>query len=144
MQIRGEAEPDPDDVAILERGISESMVAASGHHDIQELAAFARDDGDAVWGGVYGWTWGGCCELQHLWVHPSLRGTGVGGRLLGWAEAKARARHCSQVVLFTHASQVPGLYARRGYRLVGRVDDYPAGDLALWFCKSLNPGDGAG
>ncbi len=138
MRIQGEADPDPDDVAILERGVAESTVATTDHDDLRELAAFVRDDDGTVRGGVYGLTWGGCCELQYLWVHPSVRGRGFGRLLLEWAENEARGRGCRQVVLLTHASQTPDLYGRRGYELAGRVDDYPVGDAALWFRKGLD------
>jgi hypothetical protein len=64
----------------------------------------------------------------------------VGGALLDAAEAEALRRGCDQVVLLTHAVHAgPGgaRYRRRGYELVGRVDDYPRGDAALWFRKRL-------
>jgi hypothetical protein len=51
-------------------------------------------------------------------------------------------RGCRQVVLFTHRIQAPGFYERRGYEIVGRVDDYPSGSEAVWYRKWL-PGDGA-
>jgi GNAT superfamily N-acetyltransferase len=140
LEIRVEDRPDPADVSLLESRISDLLASTTGHRDARELAAFVRDDARAVRGGVYGWTWGGCCELQLLWVDEALRGQGLGGRLLEWAEGEARARGCAQVVLFTHDAQAPQLYRRRGYEVVGRVDDYPAGGAALWFRKSLGPG----
>ncbi|MGZ4753452.1 MAG: GNAT family N-acetyltransferase [Acidimicrobiia bacterium] len=99
-----------------------------------------RGDDGTVLAGVSGWTWGGCCELQHLWVHESERGNGLGSRLLDAAEAEAARRGCGQVVLFTHAANAGRTgerWTRRGYELVGRVDDYPLGDAALWFRKAL-------
>ena len=53
------------------------------------------------------------------------------------AEDEALARGCHQVVLFTYRFQAPGFYERCGYRIVGRVDNYPMGAPALWFQKSL-------
>jgi hypothetical protein len=53
------------------------------------------------------------------------------------AEDEALARGCHQVVLFTYRFQAPGFYERWGYRIVGRVDDYPMRTPALWFRKSL-------
>ena len=90
MHIQGEDAPDPDEVAVLERGVADFTVSTTHHDDLRELAGFVRDEHGAVLAGVYGLTWGGCCELQYLWVHPSLRGDGLGGLLLQWAEDEAR------------------------------------------------------
>jgi GNAT superfamily N-acetyltransferase len=87
--------------------------------------------------GISGWTWGNCCELQSLWVKPSLRGRGLATRLLAAAEAEATARGCSQTVRFTYAFQARALYERNGYELVGCVEDFPSGTDVLWYRKRL-------
>lgn len=142
MDLCVEDSPDPRDAALLETEVRREAVAASGHGDDMELAVFVRDGGE-VRAGVYGWTWGGCCELENLWVDPSLRRQGIGTRLIAAAEAAALARGCRQVVLFTYEFQAPGFYERRGYELVGRVEDNPCGTAALWFHKRL-PAEGGG
>jgi ribosomal protein S18 acetylase RimI-like enzyme len=131
--------PDPEDVAFLEGRIHDETLAAVGHGAARELAVFDRDPGGAIIGGVYGFTWAGTCDLLHLWVHPDHRRRGRATALLDAAEAEAARRGCRRVVLFTHGTQAPELYRRRGYDLVGEVPDYPAGDTALWFCRSLPP-----
>ena len=68
-----EDNPDPLVAAALEVQVRRETVVATGHGADVELAVLARD-GDTVRAGVYGWTWGGCCELESLWVEPSLRG----------------------------------------------------------------------
>src|SRR4051794_25187495 len=107
MDLCVEDSPNPLEAAMLDARVRSETVAASGHGDDVELAILVRDGG-AVRAGVYGWTWGGCCELENLWVEPSLRGRGLGGRLLAAAEAAALARGCRQVVLFTYEFQAPG------------------------------------
>jgi GNAT superfamily N-acetyltransferase len=142
MDLRVEDDPDPMDIARLETRVAEQTARISGHPVESErpLAVFVRDDDGALVAGVFGWTWGGCAELQHLWVEESRRGEGLGTRLLDAAEAEAARRGCGQIVLFTHAANngADGArYTRRGYELVGRVDDYPVGDAALWYRKPL-------
>jgi GNAT superfamily N-acetyltransferase len=137
-----EDDPDPEDVARLEAAVAKETAQATGHDGERQLAIFVRDAAGEVTAGIYGWTWGGCAELQHLWVDESHRGQGLASRLLDAAEAEAARRGCGQIVLFTHAANAGGSgdrYTRRGYELVGRVDDYPAGDAALWFRKPLAP-----
>jgi GNAT superfamily N-acetyltransferase len=129
--------PDPEEIARLESLMRAETATASGHADAVDLVVVARE-GSELRGGVCGWTWGGCCELDSLWVDPSLRGAGLGSRLLAAAEGVAQQRGCRQVVLFTHGFQASaGFYEHRGYDLVGRVEDYPSGSTALWFRKPL-------
>ena len=133
-----EDDPDPLDVEFLETQIRHEASAATGLGDSAELAIFVRDAGRIV-AGISGWTWGDCCELQNLWVDPSLRGRWLGIRLLAAAEAEAAARGCTQTVHFTYDFQSRRLYQRAGYELVGRVEDFPSGADALWYRKRLNP-----
>jgi GNAT superfamily N-acetyltransferase len=142
MELIVEDDPDPGDVALLEARVAEQNANATGHagEDERQLAIFVKDADGVIRAGVYGLTWGGCCELLHLWVQPAERGHGIGTRLLDAAEAEATRRGCRQIVLFTHAANSGrdgGRYTRRGYEQVGRVDDYPVGDAALWFRKTL-------
>src|SRR4030095_15849788 len=103
--------------------------AAMGLGDEVELAIFVRDSGTVV-AGISGWTWGDCCELQSLWVEPSLRGRWLGTRLIAAAEAEAAARGCSQSVHFTYAFQGGRLFERNSYELVGTSEDFQSGTHA--------------
>jgi GNAT superfamily N-acetyltransferase len=137
-EFRAEDHPDPLDIEVLETQIRREASAAMGLGEEADLAIFVRD-ADRVVAGISGWTWGDCCELQSLWVEPSLRGRGLATRLLAAAEAEAAARGCSQTVHFTYAFQAQALYERNGYELAGRVEDFPSGTDVLWYRKRLNP-----
>ena len=143
MEFHVEHDPDPLDIDFLETQIRREAAAATGLGDEAELAIFVRDAG-AVVAGISGWTWGDCCELQSLWVEPSLRGCGLATRLIAAAEAEASRRGCTQTVHFTYDFQARALYERNGYELVARVEDFPSGTDVLWFRKRLSsPGAGA-
>ncbi len=138
VELDVENNPDPRDLEFLETQIRREASTAMGLGDEAELAIFVRDD-DRIVAGISGWTWGDCCELQSLWVEPSLRGRWLGTRLLAAAEAEAAARGCSQTVHFTYAFQAGRLYERSGYELAGRVEGFPSGTDVLWYRKRLNP-----
>jgi len=129
-----EDDPDPSDIEFLETQIRCEASAAMGIGEEVELAIFVRH-GRAVVAGISGWTWGDCCELQSLWVAPSIRGRGLATVLLAAAEAEAEARGCLQTVHFTYNFQARALYEAHGYELVGRVEGFPSGTDALWFRK---------
>jgi GNAT superfamily N-acetyltransferase len=131
-----EDRPDPRDLDFIEAQIRREASAAMGLGDEVELAIFVRDEGRIV-AGISGWTWGDCCELQNLWVDPSLRGCGLATKLIAKAEAAAAARGCTQTVHFTYDFQARRLYERTGYELIGRVGDFPSGTDVLWFYKRL-------
>ncbi|MGZ4704231.1 MAG: GNAT family N-acetyltransferase [Acidimicrobiales bacterium] len=140
VELVADDDPDPADIAELEARVAEQTARVTGHADERPLAVLVRDDDGSLVAGLSGWTWGGTCELQHLWVDPSRRFRALGTRLLDAAEAEAARRGCTQVVLFTHAAntgRTGNRWTTRGYQLVGRVDDYPTGDAALWYRKPL-------
>ena len=137
MELQVEDDPDPLDIGFLETQIRREASAAMGLGDEVELAIFVREAGRIV-AGISGWTWGDCCELQSLWVEPSLRGRWLGPRILAAAEVEAAARGCTQTVHLTYAFQARALYEQTGYELVGCVEGFPSGTDVLWYRKRLN------
>ena len=132
-----EEHPDPGDVSELEDLLNEFNFETTGIRDGRELAIFERDDHGRMVAGLYGWTWGGTCEIDMLWLDESLRHHGKGTAMLAAAEEEARDRGCTQMVLGSHGFQAPDFYMRQGYELVATIKDYPRGSSDNWFRKPL-------
>jgi ribosomal protein S18 acetylase RimI-like enzyme len=55
--------------------------------------------------------------LQQLWVEPTLRRQGIGGRLVREFEQRAAARGCRTFCLETFSFQAPSQYRALGYEV---------------------------
>ena len=97
----------------------------------------ARDDEDAVKGGLLGLTYWNWLFIDWLWLAQDQRGKGLGTELLARAEAVARARGCTDAYTDTFSFQAPKFWTRAGYAEFGRLDGMPAGHARLWFRKAL-------
>jgi GNAT superfamily N-acetyltransferase len=87
--------------------------------------------------GLYGWTWGGSCYIQDLWVRKALRGQGYGTRLFYAAEQEARTRGCHQVILDSYSFQAPGFYQKHGYEVFAVLEDHPRHHRNYYLRKRL-------
>lgn len=76
-------------------------------------------------------------EIKRMWLDSSLRGLGVGARLLARLEELALALGYSVVVLDTNAvlTQAISMYERAGYEPIERYNDNPYAHH--WFRKTL-------
>ena len=124
------------DAAALRDALHEFNYAATGYRDGRHLSCFLRD-GEELVAGLDGYSWGGYARVDYLWVSEPLRGQGLGSRLLAAAEAEARRRGCTTIVLDTHSFQAPKLYRSRGYTEVGATVDTPNGHTQMFFQKAL-------
>jgi ribosomal protein S18 acetylase RimI-like enzyme len=138
MRLSLTEQPDARDVQFIEDQIDAFNLMTTGITDVRFLAIIAREADERIIGGLYGWTWGRCCEVKTLWVGESARGRGLGTRLMRAAEEEARARGATQIVLSTHSFQAPDFYRRLGFTVVGEVNDYPEGHSSLYLRKLLN------
>ena len=117
--------------------IYEFNTKVTGYFDGMLLGGCIRDEAGNVIAGFNGHTWGGCCELSHVWVDERYRGQGLGAVLLRSAEAEAVARGCAQVVLATHTFQAPGFYDRMGYERKYTIEGRPKGYADVIYVKAL-------
>ena len=76
-------------------------------------------------------------EIKRVWVADSVRGLGLGRRVIGELERRARAAGAEVVRLDTHGSltEATALYRSAGYREIGAYNDNPYAHH--WFEKSL-------
>jgi GNAT superfamily N-acetyltransferase len=76
-------------------------------------------------------------EVKRMWVAPTVRGLGLGRRLLTDLEAHAAANHVRTLRLETNRSlgKAIGLYRAAGYREVAAFNDEPYAHH--WFEKTL-------
>lgn len=79
----------------------------------------------------------GVAEIKRMWVHPEIRGRGVGRRLLAALEAHARGFHTVRLDTSEHLPEAIALYRKAGYREIPAYNDNPY--AAHWFEKRLAP-----
>jgi DNA-binding MarR family transcriptional regulator/N-acetylglutamate synthase-like GNAT family acetyltransferase len=80
-------------------------------------------------------------EVKRMWVAPSVRGLGIGKRILASLEALARQQKLRILRLETNKAlhEARALYKRSGYREVAAFNNEPYAHY--WFEKPLMPGE---
>ena len=88
-------------------------------------------------GGITGYLWGTVLEIDFLWIDDTLRGQGVGKRLVLMLEGAARARNGRTAILDTFSFQAPDFYQSLGYEVMGIVEGFGQQHRKYFLRKSL-------
>lgn len=75
-------------------------------------------------------------EILLLALVKSRRGQGLGRHSLQVIEEKARELECKRIRIETCEVNV-GFYQRCGYKMIGKMEDYPPGLNYFWLHKDL-------
>jgi GNAT superfamily N-acetyltransferase len=130
--------PTSDDIARISDALDDFNVQETGIADGRRLAVLVQDpETGAVVGGLTGRTSMGLMFVDLFHLPPTLRGGGLGGRILGAAEDEARARGCRAGVLYTISFQAPGFYLKHGWRVFGEIACDPPGTSRIFMTKNL-------
>jgi GNAT superfamily N-acetyltransferase len=138
VQITSEPDGDPAGRQMLQDAIDAFNVRVTGRDDGRYVSLFVRDAAGKLRGGLTGEIWADWLHVRVLWLDEALRRQGLGSRLLARAEADARALGCKGVFLETFSFQAPRFYARHGYEVFGRIDEYPGEHAQLFLRKRLD------
>ena len=123
--------------AAVRRGIREADPPDVGARDWAPIYLSLRDPAGGIVGGLYGatmWRW---LTVDGLWVDETLRGRGLGSRLLEAAEAAAVERGCRGSRLGTFDFQARAFYERHGYVVYGELRGLPPGHTHYEMRKDL-------
>jgi GNAT superfamily N-acetyltransferase len=131
--------PEPAQVKALHSLLLSFNNAASGYaYDGRPLViAVTHPESGEVLGGLFGGTAYGYLHVDMLIVPESLRGAGLGSRLMQQAEDEAVRRGCEGSYLDTFDFQARGFYERIGYTVFGQIEDMPPGHTRFFLRKSL-------
>lgn len=95
-----------------------------------------NDTGDIIGGlnSVWCWNW---IEVDILWVDQNYRGMDYGSKLLTEIEEIAKEKKCAFVKLNTFSFQAPNFYLKKGYNVIGIIENAPRGFKHYYFVKEL-------
>ena len=96
-----------------------------------------RDEAGAIQGGLVGGTYLGWLSVQAVSIDESLRGQGIGRRIMKLAEDEAVRRGCPRVFLETLSFQALPFYEKLGYVVHSKLDGFPIGGARYALTKML-------
>ena len=101
------------------------------------IGVFLEDENGKKSAGLTGETFGNWLCIQYLFVCESLRGQGIGSKLLEAAESEARRRGCKYAFVDTFSFQAPEFYKKHGYQQVFTLEEYPYTGKRHYYTKEL-------
>jgi len=113
--------------------------AKAGDDNHIPLAILIRDSADSrILGGLCGDSFYDWMFIKLFFIPDTLRGHGLGQRLMQQAEDIARARGCTGIWLDTFEFQARGFYEKLGFTVFGTIPDYPKGYSRFFLQKRLD------
>jgi GNAT superfamily N-acetyltransferase len=125
VSIIVEAEPPKAWVEVVQRGLRNYNIAATGIVEFYPVGFVVNDDGGAVVGGLLGNIAGGWLHVRSLWVDSMWRARGYAIELMAAAERYAIAKRCVAAAVQTASYEARPLYEKLGYRVFCELDDHP-------------------
>jgi GNAT superfamily N-acetyltransferase len=129
---------EPEFARIIGKGLDEFNEQVAGLSDRRPLCVIVTDsDSNEVLGGAVGRTSLGLAFLELFHLPSSLRGSGLGTKILAAFEEEARQRGCSSAVLYTISFQAPGFYEKNGWVSFGEITSEREGISRVFMTKKL-------
>jgi len=136
-RITLEADPQPADMNVIVKGLTEFNRSQTGGAMPEYLLITVRSEQGTVVGGLLGATYLGWLQVQCVWLHDTLRDRNYGTELMALAETEALRRGCARAFVETYSFQALPFYEKCGYAVHSRVPDFPVGGARYALTKDL-------
>lgn len=130
-------EPKPEDKKVMVNGML-AYHASKGHPRKTDLySVLVKDQNNKVKGVIIvSFLWNGM-HIDSLWIDESVRNQDWGSKLLKMAEEEGIKRGCTICYTDAFSWQAPEFYEKQGYKLYGRLENFPQGNSLSYYYKSL-------
>ena len=124
--------------ALISDSLQDFNTEAAGYADKRDLAVLIQDPvTNETLGGALGRTTYGLLFLDLFHLPKTLRGQGLGTKVLQTFEDEGRRRGCRTAMLYTISFQAPAFYERMGWRRFGEIPCEPTGTSRIFMTKEL-------
>jgi GNAT superfamily N-acetyltransferase len=131
-------EPSLEEKAYLENSINHFNIHLTDIPFNGEIAVLAYDEQDRIIGGANGFQWGDAFTIEFLWLEEQWRGQDIGTQIMDAIEHQAAQRKCIQLYLDTYSFQAIDFYQKRGYEVVGKIENFPTPHTHYFLKKDLS------
>ncbi len=84
------------------------------------------------------WQWGGCLEIEYLWVTENAREVQLGTELLKRLESFLSGYPHKTIITNTFSFQAPEFYLKNGFTITDEVVRYPDNVKKYFLKKTIN------
>jgi len=111
--------------------------AQAGPRNSKEFVFSVHSQTGEFVGGLLGFTHWNHFFVSAVFVDQRFRREGIGRELLRRAEALALEQGCDVIYLDTFDYQAPGFYEKLGFKVFGKLEDYPPGHQRFYLMKRI-------
>lgn len=140
MQYRIEIEenPKPETIKQIRKELIFHNIEKSAISGGANVAFKAYSDKGELVGGMVVWQWGGCLEIEYLWVRKDAREVKLGTELLKRLEALLSGHTHKTIITNTFSFQAPEFYLKNGFTITDEVVGYPDNVRKFFLKKTIN------
>ena len=141
MNIEVTSNPKKEDLKIISEGIQsynqQHLPDKVVFEKDTKFAIFAKDDNGKVVGGIRACAYWNYCIIELLWLSEKIRGLGIGRKLMETTEKVAFEKGFNYIRTETISFQARPFYEKLGYKVFGKLPDYPKGHTTYCLFKEL-------
>ncbi|MCB9988502.1 MAG: GNAT family N-acetyltransferase [Rhodospirillales bacterium] len=119
----------------LHEGFEEHARETTG--DGRNYFCLTLEEGGVIKAACHGYSYTDDLYISQLWVDKSLRGTGMGRRLMDEATSIGRERGCGKSWVDTYSYQAPEFYLKLGFEEYERIRRYRGPYDRIFFRKLI-------
>jgi GNAT superfamily N-acetyltransferase len=137
-QIQLTLSPNAKDIDFLTKKINEETKDLGIKEEAYAFAFFIRNEDDKIIAGCNGSVVYGTIYTDQLWVHPKLRGQGLGRKIMEKVHEYGRSQNCKMATVATMSFQnALKFYQNLGYIIDHERDGYTNNAKCLFLRKVL-------